>query len=207
MTGRRGHGDGQAARRQEPAHPPNGANEDHPSRAQQTRRGSRASFPDVADEERQGRQAHGRPYKTVEKPGLAGGRLFRRPSASGAQARSGTRATKSEGATASQAQRPSGGATPGRAAQGPEAARAAAPPGRRRVAPRRVDCADKRARWPTSMARITTRAAGPGSFGPADPAQPRAAAALLSTSRELAACTAALPPTHGGGAAPRNTDG
>ena len=57
-------------------------------------------------------------YETVQKPGLAGGRLFRRPSASGAQARSGTRATKSEGATASQTQRASGGAAPGELRRG-----------------------------------------------------------------------------------------
>ena len=40
----------------EPTHPPNGANEVRPSRAQQTRRGSRASFPDVTDEERLARR-------------------------------------------------------------------------------------------------------------------------------------------------------
>ena len=56
-----GYGSGQATKQREPTHPPNGANEDHPSRAQQTRRGSRASFPDVADEEQRGRQDHGRP--------------------------------------------------------------------------------------------------------------------------------------------------
>ena len=92
--------DGQATRQQEPTHPPNGANEDHPSRAQQTRRGSRASFPGVKDEERQGRQDHGRPIEDGGEAGVGGREAFFGDRASEARARSGTRATKSEDATA-----------------------------------------------------------------------------------------------------------
>ena len=72
----------------EPTHPPNGAKEVRPSRAQQTRRGSRASFPDMKDKERLAqRSSTGRVHEEGRRRGWWAGGVVQSSQSHGKRAR------------------------------------------------------------------------------------------------------------------------